>query len=102
MAQITCITLVDIIYFIIIIKEKASQRTFKSLGVKLKYLFQEAAILTFLIVLTIFGLFKSQQFRETKFYSFLEWVVIVGVGVAIGAELIAVFWTISAAIKTFR
>lgn len=101
-AQITMITLVDLIYFIIIFREQGSRRTFKSLGVKLKYIFQEVAILTFLVVLTIFGIFKSQEFRETRFYSFLEWVVIVGVGVAIGAELIAVFWTISAAIKTFR
>lgn len=54
-----------------------------------------------MVVLTVFGLVKSPTFRETKFFSFLEWVVIVGVGVAIGAELIAVFWTITAAIKTF-
>lgn len=54
-----------------------------------------------MVVLTVFGLVKSPSFRETGFFSFLEWVVIVGVGVAIGAELIAIFWTITVEIKTF-
>lgn len=94
--------MIDVVYFILISREIAKKRTFKSLGVKLKVMFQEVAILTFLVVLTAFAIFKSQQFRESKFYSLLEWVVIVGIGVAIGAELISVFWTIYGAIKSFK
>ena len=101
-AQILGITIIDLVYVIIIFREIKGKRVFKSVGVKIKYVFQEIAILAFLVVLSVFGVVTSQEFRQTGFFSFLEWVVIIGVGVAIGAELIAVFWTIAAAIKTFR
>lgn len=65
-------------------------------------MFQEIAILTFLTVLAIFAIFKSPEFRKTGLFSFLEILVIIGVIVAIGAEVIAVIWGIVDAIKTFK
>lgn len=72
------------------------------MGVKLKVVFQEIAVLVLLLVLTVFGIFRSESFRSSGFYSFLEWIVIVGVVVAIGAEIIAIYWTVKEAIKDFK
>lgn len=101
-AQITSITLIDLLYFIAIYKDIFKRRTFESLGVKIKYVFQEVAILTFLTVLSIFAIFDSKEFRQTGLFKFLEVLVIIGVIVAIGAEVVAVIWGIIDAIKTFK
>ena len=99
--QITCITFIDLIYFISVRKDIFGKETFESFGIKLKYIFQEVAILTFLVVLTVFAIFGSNEFRETGFFAFLELVVVIGVIVAIGAEAIATVWGIVGSIREF-
>lgn len=50
----------------------------------------------------MFGLVKSEKFRESSLFSVLEWVVIIGVGVTIAAELLGIIWAIKSAIKEYK
>lgn len=95
------ITIVDIIYILLVFKEITGRRTFSSIGVKIKHIFQEIAILIFLVVLTVFAIVTSSEFRSTNFFKFLEVLVVICVIMAIGAEVIALFWSITVSIVTF-
>lgn len=83
-------------------KTGSSKPTFRNLAVKIKYIIQESAILTLFVALTVFAIFRGQAFRQTKFYSFLEWLVIISVCVVIVAEIITLLTMILATIRSFR
>lgn len=53
--QISLIAVVQILYVILIMKESKEKQVFKNLGTKIQYICQESAILTFLLVLTLFS-----------------------------------------------
>ena len=57
------ITVIDLLYVFLEFKEVVRKRTFRSMGVKIKYIFQEIAILIFLLALTIFGVGTGKAFR---------------------------------------
>lgn len=101
--QIALIAVIDTSYVIIIIRESRRHRIFNSIWLKLKYICQESAILVFLLVLTIFAftsISSSTNFQETKTFDVLEITVIVAVVVAIGCELIVIFYTVFDSIRT--
>ena len=64
-AQIVLISVIQAVYFLVIILESRKQRIFKSLWLKLKVLFQELAILIFLVVLCIFSLSENAEVRSS-------------------------------------
>ena len=66
-AQICLIMGIDLIYVIVEFREIVQRRTFRTLGIKIKYIFQEMAILVFLIVLTIFAIGRNDKFRNSGF-----------------------------------
>jgi hypothetical protein len=58
--QILIVLLVQILYMLIIGKEIFIGKIFKHIAIKLKYICQEIAIFTFLVILLIFALFDSE------------------------------------------
>jgi predicted membrane protein len=70
-----------------------------SLWLKLKYLFQEAAILVFLVVLCLFNYAENTELRHSKTFEVLEIVVIVAVIFAIACEILLMIYTIYDAIS---
>lgn len=94
MFQISLIMFIQLVYVMAIYKENYRFRIYKSLGMKIKYVLQEIAIVIFLVILTIFTAVKSESFRKSQAFFALETVIIVAVFVAIGSELIAIGWSV--------
>ena len=46
----------------------------------------------FLIILFIFAAIDSEDFRSSKTFTALEYVVVVAVAIAIGLEFISIIW----------
>ena len=99
--QISLITLVDLIYMALIIRESIKHRIFASIWLKLKNLCQEVAILVFLVVLTIFSFSKTEGENQSKTLDGLEILVIVAVIFAIACEVLLMIYTIYDALRNF-
>ena len=97
--QISFITLVDLIYVVLIMRESAKNRIFKSIWLKIKHLCQEVAILVFLVVLTIFSFTKTADGKQSKTMDNLEILVIVAVSFAMACEIILMIYTIFDAVR---
>ena len=101
-AQISLITAIDLAYVIFEFREIVQRRTFRTLGIKIKYIFQEVAILVFLIVMTILAIGgRGDEFKNSGFAHVLGVIVIVAVLVAICSEAIAVVWNAVISIMDF-
>ena len=90
--QILLATIVDIIYLYLVFKEMRAKRIFKNLGTRIQYVCQEIAILIFLIVLSVFALVSSSEFKKSAFYNFMQTIVIVSVFVAVFSQVISILW----------
>lgn len=99
--QICLITIVDIVYLCFMMTEQAKKRVLKNFGLKLKYVFQEIAILVFLISLSIFSLTQKTNFKNTTSYKVLSMVILICVFVAIFSQILSVIWSIVDSIKDF-
>lgn len=99
--QISLIAIIDLIYFILVVMESQGNRIFSSWWLKVKHLFQEAAILIFLVVLTIFSFLKNSGTGKSKTFDILEVLVIVAVSVAMACEIILMIYTIFDAANKF-
>lgn len=100
-AQICIITAIDLAYVIYEFREIVKRRIFRSVGVKIKYIFQEVAIIFFLVVLTIFAIGRGEKFRNSGFAQVLSVIVLVAVLVAIFSEVIAVVWNLVLSVIEF-
>lgn len=92
--QILVVSLIQTVYFMVICIESKKNRIFKSILMKLKILFQELAIVVFLIVLCIFSFAQNSDFKTTRSFDRLEYVVIVAIMIAIGCEALAMVYTL--------
>lgn len=63
--------MVQILYIVLIVRESKSRTIFKNFGTKIQYICQESAILTFLLVLTLFSYLQNTEFYESRTYSAL-------------------------------
>lgn len=91
----------QIVYVILVVRETREKKVLKHIGAKIQYICQESAILTFLLVLTLFSYLQNSKFYESQSYSNLQTLVILAVFVAIAAQLISVIWSIVHSIKEF-
>jgi hypothetical protein len=67
--QISLIVGVDAVYLAFAFKDIRHRRVFKNFGVRLKYIFQEIAILVFLLVIAIFSYLQNTEFKATVTYT---------------------------------
>ena len=74
--------------------EMKKRRIFQSVWLKLKHLFQDIAILVFLIVLCIFSYTEGDKNRSSQLLDSLEIIVIIAIGVAICCEVLLMLYTI--------
>ena len=93
-AQIVLITVIQLAYFVVISLESKSYRIFMSLWLKLKILFQELAILVFLLVLCIFSFAQNSDVRTSQSFEGLVFVVIVSMLIAVACEVLLMVYTI--------
>ena len=100
-AQILSITLVQLIYFVVILKESKHGRIFSSLWLKMKILFQEFAILVFVMVLSLFSLAQNSNLRKSSTFTSLEYTVIVAMIAAVICELLLMIYIIYAVLRQF-
>lgn len=101
-AQICLITAIDLIYIIYEFREIVQRRTFRTMGIKIKYIFQELAILVFLIVLTIFAIGgRGNEFMKSSFAQVLGVILVVAILVAICSEIISLVWNAVVTIRSF-
>lgn len=99
--QIFIVLLVQILYIMVIGQEIFKAKLFRHIAIKLKYICQEIAILTFLVILLIFALLDSEHFRNTDFSRSLEYGVVVAVAVAIGLEFVSMIWSLITSVKDY-
>ena len=93
-AQIMVIAFIQLVYFVVISMENKRSRIFKSLWLKLKILFQELAILVFLLVLCLFSSAENSNVRTSSSFMSLEFVVIVAMIVAVICEVLLMLYII--------
>lgn len=99
--QICLITIIQIFYVVLIIREFKQRPIFINYGTMLQYAFSESAILVFLVVLCVFSLLQNTDFYDSKTYSAMQTVVVVAVFVAIFAQVISVIWGIVFQVQEF-
>lgn len=99
--QISLISTVQILYVVLVVRETRKNAIFKNFGTKIQYICQESAILTFLLVLTLFSFLQGTKFSESRAYHALQTVVVVAVFVAIAAQVISVIWSVFHQISDF-
>ena len=85
-AQISFITITQLVFFLITVFENRKKRIFRSFWLEMKLLFQELAILVFLVVLCVFSLQQKQDIISSRLSWGLEFVVIITVTIAITCE----------------
>jgi steroid 5-alpha reductase family enzyme len=74
--------------------ESIKHRIFKSIWVKLRVVFQELAILVFLVVLCIFSFVQNSTLKNSVSFERLDLVVIVAILIAIGCEVMSMIYTL--------
>jgi hypothetical protein len=72
--------------FLITVFENSKKKIFRSFWLEMKLLFQELAILVFLVVLCVFSLQQKQDITSSRLSWGLEFVVIITVTKAISCE----------------
>ena len=93
-AQIIVISTVQLLYLLIVTMESIKHRIFKSIWVKLRVVFQELAILVFLVVLCIFSFVQNSTLKNSVSFERLDLVVIVAILIAIGCEVMSMIYTL--------
>lgn len=91
----------DVWYLASVFRDVKSRRVFKNLGIKLKYIFQETAILVFILLLAVFSYLKNTNFIGSGVARSMQKVVIVMVLVAIVSEALSAIWTLFCSLEDF-
>jgi hypothetical protein len=99
--QIWLVVLVDAVYLVTVIRQSWGKRIFRTGGLKIKHIAQEAAIFIFILILGIFSFVQNTAFTSTGFYTVLQAVIVVAVIVAIASEVVALVWNIVSKIAEF-
>ena len=77
------------------------KKIFRTGGLKIKHIAQEAAIFIFILILGIFSFVQNTTFTSTGFYTVLQTVIVIAVIVAIASEVVSLVWNIVSKIAEF-
>lgn len=99
--QIWLIIVVNIFYLFKTAKMTFREDVFAYYGMRIRYIGQELAIMTFLVVLGIFALLQNTAFTKSGLYSVLQVLVVIAVVVAIFSEVVGTVWGLVNSVRTY-